>query len=152
MKETYNNNMKTLRDAVATVLDGIKGTAGFNAVYYEMPTKVLITPAVALLMDGGEEQFETTGCDSLILELTIRTMVEKQDSTDNDKTATDTLLTINDAILAEFRKKSTMTLSGESYFLLAGKIEKILIGSIENLNVFFQDITITVKTIKDIVA
>lgn len=143
--------MKTLRDALATVIDGIKATAGFNAIYYQQPTSVPITPAVVILIDGGNEEFETTQHNSLILDVTIRVMVEKiKNSADNDKTETDKVLTISDAILAELRKKSTMTLSGASYYMLATNIGKLLVSGITEHDVHYQDLKITVKSIKDV--
>ena len=142
--------MKTLRDAIYSVVDALKASAGFNATYYEMPTSIETMPAVAILTDGGQEIYESTAENTLELQVRVRTMTEKQDTSDNDKDETDKILTINDAILAELRKKTTQTLSGESYYLLSAKIEPILVGPIENMNVFYQDIIFTVKTTKDV--
>lgn len=142
--------MKTLRDAIVTVLNNIKAASGIDTIYYDMPTSVLVSPSVAVLVDGGEESYESTAHDSLTMYITIRVMVEKEDTANNDTTQTSKVLTVGDLILAEFRKKSTMTLSGASYYLVASRIGKLRAGPLENMNVFFQDITVSVKAIQNV--
>ena len=142
--------MKDIRDSIATVLDGIKATAGFDAVYYDNATIIATMPAVMVVDNGGEEEFETNQHNSEILSIRVRIVHEKIDTSDNDKGVTDTILDIADAVMTELRKKSTMTLSGITYYLRAASFSPIVSGELGNIFVLYKDIDLEVKAIRNI--
>jgi len=135
----------SIRTQIVSLLDNIKVAAGFNAVYYDAPTSINVTPAVAVILGGFSEEIGSNAGNILNCTYTIRVMVEKKESDFNDVEQTSKVLNITDAILAEFRKKENTTLSGASYSMMTANGSPLQIGELEQINVFYVNIELAVK-------
>ena len=137
--------LASIRTQLIALLDGIKTSAGFNDVYYDVPTSIEVTPAVAVILKEFNDEMISNGANSLNCVYTIRVMVEKKLSDTNDVEQTTKLLTITDSIIAELRKKSNTTLNGEVFSLLNTSSTGIQLGQIEQMNVFYVNIEVEMK-------
>lgn len=143
-------SLKSIRSQLITLLDGIKVSAGFNDVYYDVPTSIEITPAVALILNNFNEELSDSQGNDLIGKFVIRVMVEKKQNDVNDTAQTNKLLETTDYILDELRKKANTTLNGETFFLLTTGGSGMLVGEIEQMKVFYVNIDVEVKSYNSI--
>lgn len=138
------------RTKIIALLNSIKASIGVDSVYYDVPTVVTGTPAIAVIINDFKEEAQDTCSNSLSINYTLRVMLEKVSTDTNDVTTTTALLTIVDSIMAELRKKSNTTLSGDCYDIMVSGSSNISVGSLGDINVFYTDITVSVRTIKNI--
>lgn len=142
----------SVRSRLKTILDGLV-TAGTIALAYNyQPLSAVKTPSAAIVYAGGHEEITDCQNNSSINEFVIRAMTEKPDSDASTTydTQTTQLLTITDAILDQLRDDVNWTLGGDAYYTLTTKVSEILIDSTEDLRVMYQDITVTIKTLKSV--
>ena len=139
-------SLTSIRSQIITLLDSIKATAGFDAVYYDAPTSVPVTPAVAVILDSFDEEYASNQGNTLNARFNVRVMVEKKTSDTNDQAQTTKLLGIVDSILDEFRAIANTTLSGETYYLLTTSGSPMAVGEIEQLKVFYVNILVEAKS------
>lgn len=138
-----------IRSEVIEAVQDAQVAAGIAAIYYDMPTRIITTPAVAILVDGGGEEYATTAQNALKQKIVVRCMVEKkQDSSDQDATEVTALLTMVDAILDELRKDDHATLEGQSHSFLAPSWEGVKVGNANDIVCFYFDIIVEAKTLK----
>lgn len=141
-------SLEDVRAELASILSSITGV---KKVYYESPTIIDTTPAVAILLRSGSEEYDTTCENTMNIGYVLRAMVEKKDDSDNGKAQTDKLLALLDDILDEVRKRSNTTLNGDSYSVLA-EWGEIGVGDAGNgIPVYYSDILVNAKTLKSIV-
>ena len=139
-------SLLNIRTQLVALLDSIKATAGFNAVYYDIPTSIEVTPAVAVILNGFSDELADSNGTDLNAKFTIRVMVEKKLNDYNNTTQTTKLLNIVDSILTELRKKSNTTLNGETFYLLSTGGSEMGVGQIEQMNVFYVNIEVEAKS------
>lgn len=138
-----------IRSEIIEAVQDAQVAAGIAAIYYDMPTRIITTPAVAILTDAGGEEYATTAQNALTQRYVIRCMVEKkEESSDQDATETTALLTMVDAILDELRKDDHATLEGQSHSFLAPSWDGIKIGQANDVVCFYFDIIVEAKTLK----
>lgn len=138
-------SLLSIRSEIITLMENIKLAAGFNAVYYDVPTSISVTPAVAVILSGFYETMETNAGNTLNSTFTVRVMVEKKEDDLNDVVQTSKLLDITDSVLAELRKKDNTLLNGEAYSLMSTSGSQLLVGEIEQMKVFYINIDVEVK-------
>lgn len=144
-------SIKTVRDTIGALIEGLESSLTFAETYYEMPTDVVTTPAVAILTIGGSEIHKGTKSDDLICNFAIRAMVEKTDSSDQDKTQTDKLLTLVDGILNTLRLKTNRPLSDNAHWFDFSELGGVKVGDLGNQSVFYFDIICETKSLKSTV-
>jgi len=138
------------RTKIIALLNSIKASIGVDSVYYDVPTVVTGTPAIAVIVNDFKEEAQDNCSNSLTINYVLRVMLEKVSTDTNDTTTTTALLTIIDSVMAELRKKSNTTLSGDCYDIIVSGSSNISVGSLGDINVFYTDITVSVRTIKNI--
>lgn len=144
-------SIKTVRNRIITLLEAIQVAAGFDDTYYEMPTELEATPAVAVLTDGGSEIALSWSDNDQEIQFRVRCMVEKlTNSANQDKTQTDKLLDLVDDVLAELRKKANETLSGDAYALDFPTYESLQVGQVGNMHVFYIDVLVRARGCKSV--
>jgi len=140
-------SLEAVRSEIITILGTITAV---KTVYYDMPTQVLITPCVAILSSNGTETPDSTCTNSMEMNYILRCMVEQKDDSDNDRAQTTKLIQLVDDVLDELRKKTNVTLNGDSYNLTFTWGE-LLVGATGSLTVFYLDVIVTASTLKDTV-
>jgi len=143
-------SISATRTKIIELLNSIKASIGVDSVYYDVPTVVTGTPAIAVIVNDFKEESQDNCSNSLTINYVLRIMLEKVSTDTNDTTTTTALLTIVDSVMAELRKKSNTTLSGDCYDIMVSGSSNISVGSLGDINVFYTDITISVRTIKNI--
>lgn len=141
-------SIQSVQAELVTMIDGIKVAAGIDTVLDHMPTTRETTPAVAVIFDGGAEEYHNTRETALISQFIIRTIVEKIDDDDGQ---INLLLQIVDDILDETRKLSNASLNDKTYHLLSEDISPVQQAEIANTDVHYVDILIVTKQLKSIV-
>ncbi len=142
-------SLVAIRSEIIECIQDVQVAANIQAIYYDMPTKIVATPAVAVLIDQGGEDFATTAQNKVTQRFVIRCMVEKNpDSSDQDATETTALLTMVDAILAELRKDDHQTLEGQSYSFMSISWEGVKVGQANDVVCFYFDIIVEAKVLE----
>jgi len=138
-----------IRSEIIESIQDIQVAAGIAAIYYDMPTKIIATPAVAILVDQGSEEYKTTAQNELRQRFVVRCMVEKKvDSSDQDATEVTALLTLVDAVLDELRRDDHATLEGQSHSFLSIGWDGLKVGNGNDIVCFYFDIIVEAKTLK----
>ena len=137
-------------EAVRSELITLLGTVtGVKQIYYDMPTTVEVTPSVAVMLQPGLEELDSTCTNDMDINYLFRVMVEKKDDADNDRAQTTILIQLIDDILDKLRLKTNSTLNGDSYILTFAWGE-MLAGEAGSIQVWYVDIAVNAKTLKSI--
>jgi len=139
-------SLLSIRNEIIEVLNTV---VKIKAIYYESPTIVNITPSVAVLLAPGVDEPDTTCDNTMNSSYILRLMVEKTDDNDNGKAQTDRLLVIVDEVLDKMRLKTNTILDNQAYSMMPDW-GGVSIGDAGNLNVYYVDVTLSIKTLKSI--
>lgn len=144
-------SLVNIRAELKSIVDGIKAANNIANVYDYPITHAGSTPAVVILDDVAEEEYESTAQNQSNTHWIIRVLVEKRETQAQDSTQVTTLLTLIDALMVELRKASNATLNCDAHSLIIEEVTPTEAGMQGDIPVFFKDIRLMAQSFKTIV-